>query len=306
MAPNPATSYLSRYDNMCDHAAAQVIARYSTSFSLATRFLAPGLRRDIRNLYAMVRIADEIVDGTATEAATEAGTDPTTLLDAYEAQVRSAREVRFHTDPVIHAYAQSARRCAFRDELVEAFFASMRRDLNQTTYTDTEFSDYVYGSAEVIGLLCLSAFLVDYPVTAAEREELESGARALGSAFQKINFLRDFGEDFDTLGRSYFPQFKGHSLDDGTLRDLIADISSELDHAKSAIPLLPGSARPAVAAAEALFRELTDMVAATPANELAHTRISVPNRRKLYITARAVARSRRPVKKPPLQKRERP
>ncbi|AQQ14828.1 All-trans-phytoene synthase [Corynebacterium glaucum] len=301
MAPNPVASYLSRYDDMCDHAAAQVIARYSTSFSLATRFLGPGLKRDIRNLYAMVRIADEIVDGTAAEAST----DPATLLDAYEAQVRSAPEIRFHTDPVIHAYAQSARRCGFRDELVQAFFASMRRDLKQTTYTDTEFSDYVYGSAEVIGLLCLSAFLVDYPITAADREELECGARALGSAFQKINFLRDFGEDFGTLGRNYFPQFKGHSLDDGTLRALIADIRSELDHAKSTIPLLPTSARPAVAAAEALFRELTDMVAATPASELAHTRISVPNRRKLFITARAVARSRRPVKKPPLQKRDR-
>ena len=212
MALNPATSYLSRYDDMCDHAAAQVIARYSTSFSLATRFLEPGLKRDIRNLYAMVRIADEIVDGTATEAANEAGTDPAPLLDAYEAQVRSAREVRFHTDPVIHAYAQSARRCDFRDELVEAFFASMRRDLNQTTYTDTEFSDYVYGSAEVIGLLCLSAFLVDHPVTAAEREKLESGARALGSAFQRSTSCATSAKISTRLAAATFRSSRGVCL----------------------------------------------------------------------------------------------
>lgn len=293
IVPKTATSYLARYDHMCDHAAAQVISRYSTSFTLATRFLAPGLKRDIRNLYAMVRIADEIVDGTAADA----GTDPAARLDAYEAQVIAARSIRFHTDPIIHAYAESARRCDFREDYVRAFFASMRRDLHQTTYTDAEFSDYVYGSAEVIGLLCLSAFLVDYPATAAERAEMEAGARALGSAFQKINFLRDYGEDFNTLGRSYFPQVQEHSLEDDTLRDLITDIRNELDQARDTIPLLPGSARPAVAAAEALFRELTDMVAATPASDLAHTRISVPNQRKLFITARAVARARRAVTK---------
>lgn len=287
-------NYLARYDRMSEAAAAQVIATYSTSFSLAARLLAPTERRDIRNLYAVVRVADEIVDG----AAAAAQEDPAALLDAYERAVLDAPRVRFHTDPVLHAYAATARRCGFDPEHVRAFFASMRRDLTQTRYSPGEFAQYVYGSAEVIGLMCLSVFLAGREVGAAERARMEEGARSLGSAFQKINFLRDFGEDRDALGRSYFPEVGKLVLDDATKRDLITSIRAELDDARAAIPLLPGSARPAVAAAEALFRELTDMVDATPADRLATARISVPTRRKVELTARAAARQlRRPASK---------
>lgn len=281
--------YLARYDHMCDRAAAQVIRSYSTSFSLSSRLLPPEMKRDIRNLYAMVRIADEIVDGTAGEA----GGDSAQLIDAYEAAVIAAPSQRFHTDPVLHAYAQTARRCDFSPAHVRAFFASMRRDLTQSCYSPAEFGEYVYGSAEVIGLLCLSAFLAAEPTDPAKREEMEAGARALGAAFQKINFLRDFGEDRDTLGRSYFPQVKERVLDDVTKADLIADIRTDLAHARRTIPLLPRQARPAVAAAEALFAELTDMIEHTPAAALATTRISVAPHRKLAITARAAAAAAR-------------
>lgn len=283
--------YLARYDRMCDAASAQVIAAYSTSFSLAARLLAPAERRDIRNLYAMVRVADEIVDGTAAAA----GADPAPLLDAYERAVLDAPRTRFHTDPVLHAYAATARRCGFDPDHVCAFFASMRRDVAQTRYTDSEFTEYVYGSAEVIGLMCLSVFLAGRDVGAAERARMEAGARSLGSAFQKINFLRDLGEDRDELGRSYFPGVSGRTLDDATKDDLITTIRAELDHARAAIPLLPRSARAGVAAAEALFHELTDMVDATAAADLAAARISMPAHRKAAITARAAARQlRRP------------
>ena len=274
------TSYLQRYDHMCDHAAAQVIARYSTSFSLSTRLLAAPIRRDIRNLYAMVRIADEIVDGTALAAAA----DPATALDAYEAQILAAPHIRFHTDPVVHAYANTARRCNFTREYVESFFASMRRDLTQTVYTASDVDAYVYGSAEVIGLLCLEAFLIDADVTPSTRSTLESGARALGSAFQKVNFLRDFGEDRDRLGRVYY------ELTAEKKNQIVAEIREELAHANRAIPLLPRSARTAVAAASGLFEELTDIADATPVEELAATRISVPTTHKLRITAKALAR----------------
>ncbi|WP_291314886.1 phytoene/squalene synthase family protein [Corynebacterium sp. UBA2622] len=285
----PHPDYLARYDAMCDAAAAQVIARYSTSFALATRFLGRGLRRDILNLYAVVRIADEIVDG----AASQAGGNPGPLLDAYEAAVLAAPGARFHTDPVLHAYAGSARRCGFDPAHIRAFFASMRRDLTQNDYDEAGFTSYVYGSAEVIGLLCLSAFLAGEEVPATRRADMEAGARALGSAFQKINFLRDYAEDRGELGRTYFPQLRGLPLDDATKADLVSDIRSELDRARRTIPLLPASARGAVAAAEALFRELTDRIEATPAATLATTRISVPNHRKLALTARAVARHRK-------------
>lgn len=278
-----APAYLARYDRMCDRAAAQVIASYSTSFSMASRILPAGTRRDISNLYAMVRVADEIVDGTAAEA----GGDAAAMISDYEQAVLAAPRHRFHTDPILHAYAASARRCEFDQDHVRAFFASMRRDTSQVRYTRADFDDYVYGSAEVIGLLCLSAFLVGDTPTDHDRARMEKGARALGSAFQKINFLRDFGEDHDTLGRSYLPE--GMSIDNATKDDVTENIQVELAEAREAIPLLPAPVRGAVAAAEALFRELTAMLEATDVADLAATRISVPTHRKLLITARAAA-----------------
>ena len=133
-------SYLSRYDAMADRAAAQVIAQYSTSFSLATKALAPQMRRDITNFYAVVRIADEIVDGTASQAYE----DPATLLDAYEEQVLHAPHHRFHTDPVLHAWANTSRRCGFDDAHIRAFFHSMHADLHKHAFSAEELETYIY------------------------------------------------------------------------------------------------------------------------------------------------------------------
>ena len=276
-------TYLSRFDAMADKAAAQVIAQYSTSFSLAVRTLPKPERTHIRNLYAVVRIADEIVDGTTAQA----NECPETALDLYEEQVLHAPHHRFHTDPVLHAWARTFRECRLNEDHVRAFFASMRADLTQTTFTKQELDTYIYGSAEVIGLMCLDVFLRgrDTP----HRSELEDGARALGSAFQKVNFLRDLGEDSRALGRAYF----NAPLDDALKSTLTSQIADELDRAHTAIPLLPPAARGGVAAAEALFRELNSRIAATPAAELRTTRVSVPNHVKLAITAKAGAKARK-------------
>ena len=170
---------------MCDRAAAQVIAAYSTSFALAAKALGQPERKHIRNIYAMVRIADELVDGTAAEA----HECPETALDMYEEQVLHAPHHRFHTDPVLHAYARTHRECELDDAHVRAFFASMRADLTQTSYSAEELDTYIYGSAEAIGLMCLAVFLRGADPAPAERATMERGARALGSAFQKVNFL---------------------------------------------------------------------------------------------------------------------
>lgn len=288
----PEFDYLNRYDRMAVKAAHKVISSYSTSFSLATGLLSPSVRRDIRNLYAMVRIADEIVDGTV-EAAGASHRECEQLLDDYEAAVLAAPAQRFHVDPVLHAYAQTARRCDFDPAHVRAFFASMRRDLTQSSHDQGSFDEYVYGSAEVIGLLCLQAFLVDHPVTDAERRRLEAGARALGSAFQKVNFLRDLREDAGVLGRSYFPGVDITSLTEDDKSRLVAEIRGELADAAAVIPLLPPTARAGVLAATNLFAELNERIDATPAAELARRRISVPRRTKAAILAKAVARSSR-------------
>ena len=279
--------YLRRFDDMSVTATNKVITSYSTSFTLATRLLAPRVRADIRNLYAMVRIADEIVDGTAAAAGLSTA-ECGELLDAYEHAVLAAPDTRFHVDPVLHAYAESARRCGFDPEHVRAFFTSMRRDLQQSTYDPSSFDTYVYGSAEVIGLMCLSAFLVDHPVTEAERARLDHGARSLGAAFQKINFLRDLAEDSDVLGRSYFPGVEPTAFSEEEKAGLIADIRVDLADAEAVMGALPLTARAGVLAATYLFAELTDRLEATPAAELTTRRVSVPRRTKATILARAV------------------
>ena len=292
MPDTPGLDYLRRYDRMAVAAAHRVIATYSTSFSLATRLLSPRVRSDIRSLYAMVRIADEIVDGTF-QAGGGSDDECRTLLDAYEQAVLSAPHQRCHVDPVLHAYALAARRCDFDPDHIRAFFASMRRDLTQDTHDQDSFDEYVYGSAEVIGLLCLQVFLADHPVTDEQRARLEAGARSLGSAFQKVNFLRDLSEDAGVLGRSYFPEVDVTSLTEEDKARLVSEIRRELADAESVIPLLPGAARAGVLAAADLFAELTDRIEATPAPVLLRSRISVPQHTKAVILAKAVARSGR-------------
>ncbi|MDO5033010.1 phytoene/squalene synthase family protein [Corynebacterium sp.] len=273
-------SPLERYDRSSCAAAAQIMRHYSTSFSLATQLLHAPVRTDIRNLYAMVRTADEIVD-SGLDPAEAAG-----LLDSYEDAVRCATQQRFHPDPVLHAFALSARRCGFRDEHLKAFFASMRRDLTQSQHTEESFAAYVYGSAEVIGLLCLDAFYSGRSHPAS----LEEGAQRLGAAFQKINFLRDLHEDTARLGRTYFPGLDAaRGLDETTKNKLIAEIRADLDAARRATQQLPRGSRLGVAAATALFSELTDILEATPAAEIMRKRVSVPPARKSYVVARAAA-----------------
>lgn len=261
---------LSRYDAMAHDAAKVVIARYSTSFSAATRLLGSRVRQDITNLYAMVRIADEIVDGAATQ-------DQAVILDDYEQRVLSAPSKAFHTDPILHAYAISARRCGFRDEHIRAFFASMRADLEQQQFDAPALERYIYGSAEVIGLLCLDAFLLGHQ---ADRAYLDPGARALGRAFQKINFLRDLAEDTEGLGRRYYP-----ALDKATV---IAECREDLALAAERAQALPLSARIGVQAAINLYQELCEKLDRATVEEIQAKRIRVPNWYKLILAGKAV------------------
>ncbi|APT91928.1 phytoene synthase [Corynebacterium phocae] len=284
---------LPRFNRSGQRAARQLINSYSTSFSLATRLLGPRTRADITNLYAVVRIADEIVDGTAA-AAGLSREDIAAELDAYESRVLAAPSKPFHTDPVLHAFAGTARRCGFREEHLRAFFASMRRDLHQTSYrTAGELEEYVYGSAEVIGLLCLDVFVADHPVPPADKARLEHGARRLGAAFQKINFLRDLHHDTHDLGRTYFPQLASGHFNAAAKDELVADIRADLSAARHAIDQLPLSARIGVAAATELFTALNNDLADLSAAEVRTRRVRVSNPRKLALVARAAVTSLR-------------
>jgi phytoene/squalene synthetase len=165
----------------------------------------------------------------------------------------------------------------------------MRSDLDQTVYDAQGFERYVYGSAEVIGLMCLQTFLVGESRTVLEREQLAAGARALGAAFQKVNFLRDLADDYQRLGRSYFPDVDVAAFSEAAKFDILDDIEENFGASRAALPLLPPSSRRAVILAHSLFVELADRLYATPADRILTTRVSVPNHRKLRLAVAAWA-----------------
>jgi phytoene/squalene synthetase len=278
---------LERYNAAALQTSAEVIRCYSTSFGLASRLLDRRTRSRIEAVYALVRVADEIVDG----AAAAAGFGPQavgTLLDSLEQETETALRTGYSANLVVHAFAITARETGIDESLTRPFFASMRADITQREHTPESFSLYVYGSAEVIGLMCVRAFLADAPVEEGREEVLADGARHLGAAFQKINFLRDLAEDFSTLGRSYFPGIRPGRFSEDDKHRLLDDIDEDLRISLASLPGLPPGPRRAVSLAQALFTELAARLRRTPADELLKARVRVPNPVKLRILARTL------------------
>ncbi|GHS87483.1 phytoene synthase [Actinomycetota bacterium] len=273
------------YDRTSARASRAVLAGYSTSFGLGTRLLGPRARRDIEAVYALVRIADEVVD-------THRAADSAELLDELEAQTDRALDSGYSTNLVVHAFARTARRTGIGRAETAPFFASMRADLTVRVHDRASYEQYVYGSAEVVGLMCLAVFLnadrrPGEPVRRPD-DRLVAGARALGAAFQKINFLRDLGADSGDLGRSYFPGVRADTLDRAQLDAILAEIEADVRTARAALPGLPRRARYAVAATLGLYdRLLTDLAHTSPADLLAH-RASVTAPRKLAVVVGSV------------------
>ena len=275
---------LSLYTEAAERASAEVIAAYSTSFGWASKLLGKAEQQPVRNIYALVRVADEIVDG----AADEAHDNPSKLLDELEAETYRALESGFSTNLVVHAFAHTAREAGIKRDIIEPFFHSMRMDLTEREHDQKSFDTYVYGSAEVVGLMCLKVFMIGREYSKDERVTLIAGARALGAAFQKVNFLRDLSADFKKLGRSYFPNVNVENFDAATQIRLIDDISADLEVSAKTLPLLSPGSRKAVAAAQMFFAALNERIRNTPAEVLIETRISVPNSQKLVILAKAL------------------
>ena len=270
-------------------AAREVIYSYSTSFGLATRLLGKNFQGHVENIYALVRVADEIVDGSAAQAREiSVQVDPEKLLNEFEAETYLAMETGYSTNLIIHAFAQTARAVGINKDIVEPFFYSMRQDLTEKEHDQASFEKYVYGSAEVVGLMCLQVFVSGSDYSAEERTKLTRGARALGSAFQKVNFLRDLAADFKRLGRSYFPGVDVKNFNEETKKRLVADINADLAVSAQSLPLLPSSARRAVTAAQLLFTQLNHQIAKTSAEELITKRISVGAAQKTALLIKAV------------------
>uniref|UniRef100_UPI00301CB22A phytoene/squalene synthase family protein n=1 Tax=Microbacterium sp. LB16 TaxID=3081271 RepID=UPI00301CB22A len=265
-----------------------VIRTYPTSFGLATRLLGARHRQHVHNIYAMVRIADEIVDGVAAEAGLDVAAQ-SAALDSYVAETHRSMRSGYSSDLILHAFAQTARECGIGEELTVPFFDSMRADIAGdafTAYDADAHAAYVYGSAEVVGLMCLQVFLRGAERSPGELETLHRGARQLGAAFQNVNFLRDLADDTDRLQRGYLG---GDARLTDADRDAWVDtVFRQLDDARAAIPLLPKDARAAVRSALSLFAALTRRVAKTPAAVLYQRRVRVPDPIKAVLAARAV------------------
>ncbi|GAB2877007.1 phytoene/squalene synthase family protein [Nocardioides pacificus] len=283
-----APAYLT-YDEVAEATAALVIRAYSTSFGMASRLLAEPIRTHVRNVYALVRVADEIVDAPRPGGTHEA---QARLLDELEAETLSAMGSGHSANLVVHAFARSARRCGIGAELITPFFEAMRTDLVVDRHDPESFARYIYGSAEVVGLMCLRAFVTD-PAAAAGYDELAAGAQRLGAAFQKINFLRDLAGDHHELGRRYFPDLDPARLTDAQRDALLDDIDADLAAAARVIPRLPDSSRRAVCAAHALFAELSRRMRGVPATRIRTERVRVPNPVKARVIAASLLRGAR-------------
>jgi 15-cis-phytoene synthase len=288
-----------RCDAVAQAAAGQVISGYSTSFGLACRLLPQDVRGHVRNVYALVRLADEVVDGPLVAQAPERAGE---LLDQLEQEVTDALRDGYSTNLVVHAFAVTARSCGIGTDLVTPFFSSMRADLTVREHDALSLERYVYGSAEVIGLMCLKVFLAPSANGTAGRlpsgdvagyDDLAPGARRLGAAFQKVNFLRDLTADHQRLGRCYLPGVDPARLTEADKHRLLDDVDADLAAAAAAVRLLPPGSRHAVATAHGLFAELAHRLRAAPAEQLMAERVRVPGHAKARVVLTTLLRESR-------------
>ncbi len=280
------------YDTVSEGAAAEVIRSYSSSFGLASRLLAEPVRTQVRNIYALVRVADEVVDNPDPGLAPLARAR---MLDGLQDDLRHAMLSGYSANLVVHAFARTARSVGIDAAIVDPFFDSMRMDLETTVHTPQSFERYVHGSAEVVGLMCLRAFVAApdaSPARSSTYDALAPGAQRLGAAFQKLNFIRDLADDHDLLRRDYFPGLTIDRFCDADRDRILDDIDADLDAAAAVVPRLPASSRRAVRAAHATFAELGARLRRTPAAEIRRTRVRVPTTVKLRIAAGALSGGR--------------
>lgn len=267
---------------IASYKASRVITdEYSTSFGLSIRLFKPALRPHIYAIYGLVRIADEIVD-------TYRGADSADLLNDLETETYRALQSGYSVNPIVQAYVTTARRFHIGKDLIEPFFASMRMDLTPRTYDQESYDRYIYGSAEVVGLMCLKVFLDDE----SAYERLAPGARCLGAAYQKVNFLRDIAADVDGLGRWYFPVGSFASFDEAQKDAIVADIQADFTAAKKALDQLPASSRRAVLLSYKYYGKLLEKIRRTPALRLKQTRIRLPDAQKIALLTGVAVRGK--------------
>lgn len=266
------------FDSVSFKASKLVTKEYSTSFSLATRMLGNTIQQDIYNIYGFVRLADEIVDSFQ-------GYQQEELFLDFEKQLYESLDKRISLNPILNAFQITYHKYNISIEYVKAFMKSMAADLQKKKYTTTEeYENYIYGSADVVGLMCLQVFVKG---DIKKFKSLKKSAMKLGSAFQKVNFLRDLKEDYDELGRTYFPNTNLEELNELSKQDLIHEIESDFINAYKGIIKLPREAKFGVFVAYRYYKQLLKKIAHTPASQIKNTRIRVADYKKIELLTRS-------------------
>lgn len=264
------------YNNLAHELAQKVTKQYSTSFASATRLISEPKRTAIYDIYGYVRLADEIVDTWRPDNMRD-------RMSWFELETKAAFKTGYSTNPVIHAFVLTVKQYGIKQAYLNAFLKSMKMDIVETTFDDKTYREYIYGSAEVVGLMCLQVFCSGQEGMV---KKLTPGARALGSAFQKVNFLRDLSEDQNDLKRIYFPNISS-TITEKNKQDIIREIKKDFQHAKKALEKLPSDCSSAVWLAFRYYAALTHKISNTKVEQLTEQRISVNNGYKTLLFAQA-------------------
>jgi phytoene/squalene synthetase len=266
------------FDDVSNDCSKIVTKTYSTSFSLATKMLSKGIRQHIYNIYGFVRFADEIVDSFHDY-------DKEILFQDFSSDLEKSLKNKIHLNPILNSFQATYHKFNISKDLVDSFMSSMEKDLYKKKYmSNQEYEDYIYGSADVVGLMCLKVFVNG---DKEKYEELKSFAMRLGSAFQKVNFLRDLKDDFEVLNRTYFPNTDLNQLDEESKIKIINEIESDFKEGLNGIKKLPIEAKFGVFMAYRYYRQLLKKLKKTPALDIKNTRIRVPNYKKIELLTRS-------------------
>ena len=266
------------FDEVSYSCSEKVTKTYSTSFSLATRLLSKNIRKDIYNIYGFVRFADEIVDSFHDYNKNE-------LFHDFSIDLYKALNNKIHLNPILNSFQYTFHKYNIDKELVKSFMKSMRMDLTKKKYnTIEEYKEYIYGSADVVGLMCLKVFVQGNNKL---YKKLKNNAMKLGSAFQKVNFLRDLKADKEDLNRTYFPNTQFESLSESEKDEIIHDIENDFKKGLAGIKELPLDARFGVFMAYRYYNQLLKKLKKTPATEIINRRIRVPNLKKIELLTRS-------------------
>ena len=271
------------FDDVSNDCSKIVTKTYSTSFSLATKMLSKKIRQHIYNIYGFVRFADEIVDSFHDY-------NKEMLFKDFSSDLEKSLKNKIHLNPILNSFQATYHKFNIDKDLVDSFMSSMKKDLYKTKYmSNQEYEDYIYGSADVVGLMCLKVFVNG---NTKKYEELKSFAMRLGSAFQKVNFLRDLKADHDGLKRSYFPNLNIEEFDEESKQIILSEIDKDFSHALKGIFQLPSSAKFGVYTAYKYYLKLLNKLRKTPPLKIKSSRIRVPNYQKVNVLARSYVRYR--------------